>query len=907
MERRVSALKRVGLSASDCVSDPEEKEVSDDDDDDRNHKHRRKETRSEYMERDSPDPVSTSPYRKKIRHFENGHSFRQNESEDYTAKFEKRYPGPGHFSQRVRMNQPFSGNSGSFRGRGRDPGPWSQRDSRFNQPNLAAGIFAGRGLPNVSNPQGASWNAFGMNPGIPNGGLDTLHTMGLQGSLVPAVNASLNMGIRRQRCRDFEERGFCLRGDMCPMEHGVNRIVVEDVQSLSQFNLPVSLPNAQLVGTPAVPGGLQPMGAPSSMSMSKAVNGKSSKSGLYDENIGMNGGFPSSSTANEADFYDPDQPLWNNNDPETSNTLLPLHSSRNNESESVMNIDHSDRNRVRLHDSTDNAGMHTGSVTDSSIWGRVGSMRNRSDGKERVDSTADIGGHLEDEAKENQETSANLRGAFRQGKNVTTEDIGPSSAKAQGEPMRVMRKPSQKALRTLFVNGIPHMNRKKEALLSHFQKFGEVIDIFIPSNSERAFVQFSKTEAAEAALRAPDAVMGNRFIKLFWANRDSVLDDGVSSSSGVSIPPRGMTSNSLQSHPPVANMGKDSNQYNGTKVPGGASRTDSSMSSNEYQKFPNTNSPKCPPPLQKKLEHLKEELRKKQEMLDQKKNDFRRQLEKLQKQATVTKNEVVSETTNKPKVAGDAANCAGPTLSDPPSPCGEMRVYKNKSTETLSSTSKLSAETAPLQSSGSKPSEETIVPFVGSPYLPNRFKLDNRPTTFRIVPPLPAGLANVAALKEHFSTFGDLTSVEVEDAEPCNSDGNASETGKLCSANVTFATRRSAEKAFLYGKNWQENSLQFVWVASSTSIGEPGSKTITLVVPAEKVKTVDSGDNASASGNGEAQNSEMNDVVEEKRELLEASQAYSNGESLQVKPAGTEISCKEEAVGRESGEGNNGC
>jgi RNA-binding protein 26 len=85
-------------------------------------------------------------------------------------------------------------------------------------------------LANVSNAQSASWNAYGLFPGIPNGGLDKLRPIGLQATLRPAVTSSLNMGIPQQRCRDFEERGFCLRGDMCPMEHGVNRIVVEDVQ-----------------------------------------------------------------------------------------------------------------------------------------------------------------------------------------------------------------------------------------------------------------------------------------------------------------------------------------------------------------------------------------------------------------------------------------------------------------------------------------------------------------------------------------------------------------------------------------------------------------------------------------------------------------------------------------------------
>ncbi|GJY55107.1 zinc finger CCCH domain-containing protein 41 [Tanacetum coccineum] len=37
------------------------------------------------------------------------------------------------------------------------------------------------------------------------------------------------MGLVRQWCMDFEKQGFCLRGDMCPMEHGLNRIVVKNV------------------------------------------------------------------------------------------------------------------------------------------------------------------------------------------------------------------------------------------------------------------------------------------------------------------------------------------------------------------------------------------------------------------------------------------------------------------------------------------------------------------------------------------------------------------------------------------------------------------------------------------------------------------------------------------------------
>uniref|UniRef100_A0A8C2D6Z9 RNA binding motif protein 26 n=1 Tax=Cyprinus carpio TaxID=7962 RepID=A0A8C2D6Z9_CYPCA len=43
-------------------------------------------------------------------------------------------------------------------------------------------------------------------------------------------------GPPRKRCRDYDEKGFCMRGDMCPFDHGSDPVVVEDV------NLPSMLP-----------------------------------------------------------------------------------------------------------------------------------------------------------------------------------------------------------------------------------------------------------------------------------------------------------------------------------------------------------------------------------------------------------------------------------------------------------------------------------------------------------------------------------------------------------------------------------------------------------------------------------------------------------------------------------------
>ncbi|KAL6994388.1 hypothetical protein U1Q18_012493 [Sarracenia purpurea var. burkii] len=858
MELKVSSPKAGGLSPSDCVSDPEEKEISDDDDDDRNHKHRRRETRSQSLEREALEQVLVRPYRKRNKPFENGHLYRENNSQssetwrsynasplekDLSVKFEKRRLGLSTFPRAPnKVYQSFS-DLGSGRGRGRESGSWSQLDPRFNivdiasqivqQGSVTPSLFAGRGLPNVSNSQGASWNAFGLMPGIPNGGMDTLHSLGLQGMLRPSISPSLNIGIPRQRCRDFEERGFCLRGDMCPMEHGVNRIVVEDVQSLSQFNLPVSLPSAHLLGTPSA---LPSVSAPSSSLInSKNLHGKSSKPGMTDDGLGMNSVFSGSAGAGGADFYDPDQPLWTNDRPETSSALLGLNSCKLDETESLLDGNSSDHARLfdvsgdecRVKSTATAVGSQS---TSSSVWGRIGT-KSRLEMKDKTDCTLSSSNCIENEAKEDQEPLANLHGASRQGNEIITENIGSkainSSLKMQGDTGRNTRKPSQKALCTLFVNAIPQKDNKREALLSHFQKFGEVTDIYIPLNSERAFVQFSKRDEAEAALMAPDAVMGNRFIKLWWANRDSVPVDGMGSDNGVSLTPRGIPAVSVPPPLSVTPLGRDNLQSAAPKirVPNSSVAV---VPASDHPKPLVTSSPKATPPLQKKLESLellKVELRKKQELLDQKRHNFRQQLDKFEKQATGSKGDIPSEQASKrqkPGPAGDIAKAATPRSSDPGtvvvSRVAQVMDEKNKSPENVMQESSKQSVILTQEPSRLKHSIRPLAP-AGPPFVMNRFKLDNRPTAFKIIPPLPTGLAHVAALKEHFSAYGDLSAVEVKDGE-CSDPVSP----KNCSAHVSFTTRHSAESAFTNGKCWQGHNLQFMWLASSNPSNDSGSR-----------------------------------------------------------------------------------
>ncbi|KAJ7970796.1 Zinc finger CCCH domain-containing protein 41 [Quillaja saponaria] len=884
MELKISTPKPGCLSPSDFVSEPEEKEVSDDDDDDRNHKHRRRDIRSQSSERDAIESVMSKPFKKHSKAFGNRHIFRENESQgsenlstynnasagrEFSSKFDRRRLGvtmlpraPLDLSQRTWANQTFAGDHGPGKGRGRDSGSWNQRDSRFNSNDVASQMvqqgsippimYTGRGLPNVSNAQSASWNGFGILPGIPNGGLDMIHSIGLQGTLRPPINSSLNMGIPRQRCRDFEERGFCLRGDICPMEHGVNRIVIEDVQSLSQFNLPVSLPSAHLLGTAAGSGPLQSLSASAPSMNIKSIHGKANKPRLGDEVLGLNGAYPGSSCAGGADLYDPDQPLWNNSGPETSNALLTVQSPKADETESFPNDASSDRQHVRLYDSVDNdcpvgtsataIGLHSASL---SVWGRIGSSNNRFDVKEKVNSTPITFPYLESGLEEEKDELTGFHGDSRPRKQTIADDAGQksmdSSSRPQGDSMRNSRKPSQKAVRTLFVNGIPLKSNKRDSLLSHFQKFGEVMDIYIPLNSERAFVQFSKREEAEAALKSPDAVMGNRFIKLWWANRDNIPDDAFSSGTGVSEIFHGVAPASVPFHPAVSSRGKDTlHQSAILKI------ISDELPASDHPKPVILNGPKVPPPIQKKLENLeqlKEEIRKKQEMLEQKRTNFRRQLDKLEKQATGVKGEIVTEQAAKrPKVctSADIAKSASPRSSDSVctavSPHAKAMVDKKKSAETTVTHSPKTITTMVVQeSTGLKQPIHSLTP-VASPILINRYKLDNRPTVFRIIPPLPAGLANVAVLKEHFLLHGDLSDVELEGL-PVHDGSSESEASPHYSARITFTTRHAAERAFANGKCWKGHNLKFMWLTSSTSSNGHGHREKSQSAPEETLDT----------------------------------------------------------------------
>lgn len=64
---------------------------------------------------------------------------------------------------------------------------------------------------------------------------------------------------------------------------------------------------------------------------------------------------------------------------------------------------------------------------------------------------------------------------------------------------------------------------------------------------------------------------------------------------------------------------------------------------------------------------------------------------------------------------------------------------------TAPQSSKLSSGVPLQEPSSLKPSIRLLAP-TGVPFVLKRFKLDNRPTAFKVLPPLPTGFADVSSL-----------------------------------------------------------------------------------------------------------------------------------------------------------------
>jgi len=69
---------------------------------------------------------------------------------------------------------------------------------------------------------------------------------------------------------------------------------------------------------------------------------------------------------------------------------------------------------------------------------------------------------------------------------------------------------------SLMIENIPDDKCNLDSINQFFKRFGTVVNIKVQPNQKNAIIQFSRTAEATAAIRSPDPIFENRFVKIFY-------------------------------------------------------------------------------------------------------------------------------------------------------------------------------------------------------------------------------------------------------------------------------------------------------------------------------------------------------------------------------------------------------
>ncbi|KAI1706888.1 PWI domain-containing protein [Ditylenchus destructor] len=309
--------------------------------------------------------------------------------------------------------------------------------------------------------------------------------------------------LRRRRCRDFHEKGYCTRGDKCAYDHGPDPVVIDNnafdaIVSRSGPPPPISA-NALTSTAMGVPS-YNPMNPPPPGLETKSVFGTSPSSEPYNPEAPAL--TTSSALATKMDFSVPPPPLPG----------LPYTAPRP---------------ATALAYGSAPAASTTGLVTvvgGPTAYNPAQSTRIRTEfGQDSmVTSTAGSG------------FGSNFSGYTSQSQ--TNMSSGPpTSFASRGRGMRGSRfKPYgaqariNPALCSLLVKKIPPEQNKIVMLDQHFGKFGQITNLHVQyqGQPDTALVTFKTRRDAMNAMRSTEPIFNNRFIKVFWQTEQEQLDAG---------------------------------------------------------------------------------------------------------------------------------------------------------------------------------------------------------------------------------------------------------------------------------------------------------------------------------------------------------------------------------------------
>uniref|UniRef100_A0A8D3CB36 RNA binding motif protein 27 n=1 Tax=Scophthalmus maximus TaxID=52904 RepID=A0A8D3CB36_SCOMX len=320
----------------------------------------------------------------------------------------------------------------------------------------------------------------------------------------------------KQRCRDYDEKGFCVRGDLCPFDHGNDPLIVDDVNlpNMIPFPPPPVMPPLGLVSSSG-----PPLIATSGIDTPNHQSAITSSPPIGPPGVGLPPTLPppplpppppsSSSVSLHPQYVQSEY----NYDPEGYNPESPALTTagRNQYRQFIPRVQTQRSNLIGL---TSNEGqgsraanivIQTEPVTAASTPGsNVSRFNSEQDSRKRIMGHSTAEGPV---PKKPWIEKTNF--------NNQHKGIFPKRNHYMNTKLEVRKIPRE-------LNNITKLNE-------HFSKFGTIVNIQVVfgGDPEAALIQYTKNEEARRAISSIEAVLNNRFIRVYWHRECGVNATGL--------------------------------------------------------------------------------------------------------------------------------------------------------------------------------------------------------------------------------------------------------------------------------------------------------------------------------------------------------------------------------------------
>ncbi|KAF3841075.1 hypothetical protein F7725_006937, partial [Dissostichus mawsoni] len=334
----------------------------------------------------------------------------------------------------------------------------------------------------------------------------------------------------KQRCRDYDEKGFCVRGDLCLFDHGNDPLIVDDVNlpNIIPFPPPPVMPPPDACDAtlrPAATTGVFPMTGPPLIATSGIETPNHPTAITASPPIGPPGvGLPptpppppppppppssSSSVSLRPQYVQSEY----NYDPEGYNPESPALTAagRNPYSQFIPRV-HTQRSNL------------------------IGLTSNEGQGSRAANIV------IQTEPATAASTPGSNVSRFIAEQDNRKRSMGPSIAEGPAPKQSWVDKPSfNNQHKNTFPKRYHYVNTKLEVrkiprelnnitqLNEHFSKFGTIVNIQVVfgGDPEAALIQYTKNEEARRAISSTEAVLQNRFIRVYWHREPGTNPTGL--------------------------------------------------------------------------------------------------------------------------------------------------------------------------------------------------------------------------------------------------------------------------------------------------------------------------------------------------------------------------------------------